>query len=278
MEANWRVTYFKPDRQGEFFGGTSVRFAANMLTEEEGGVILYDQNGRELRFPFSPEGKRGTLYGLEIKGGGLENYTYNFYMGKQVMTSPYAREICGLEKWGECQGGKRRTKGRLACHDFDWQGDEPLMIPLKDSILYGLNVRAFTMHKSSGVRRRGTFEGIVEKIPYLKKLGITAVVLMPCYEYDECMLPEKSHIPALLPKTPSVEKGVVPEPENSQLRLNCWGFQKGFYFAPKASYSAQKSPVKSFKNLVRELHKNGIEIMMQFYFPSETGQDRKSVV
>ena len=272
MEANWRVTYFKPDRQGEFFGGTSVRFAANMLTEEECGVILYDQNGRELRFPFSPEGKRGTLYGLEIKGGGLENYTYNFYMGKQVMTSPYAREICGLEKWGECQGVKRRTKGRLACHDFDWQGDEPLMIPLKDSILYGLNVRAFTMHKSSGVRRRGTFEGIVEKIPYLKKLGITAVVLMPCYEYDECMLPEKSRIPALLPKTPSVEKGVVPEPENSQLRLNCWGFQKGFYFAPKASYSAQKSPVKSFKNLVRELHKNGIEIMMQFYFPSETGQ------
>ena len=106
MESNWRVTYFKPDRQGEFFGGTSVRFAASMLTEEECGVILYDKNGREQRFPFSPEGKRGALYGLEIEGGGLENYTYNFYMGKQVMTSPYAREIRGLEKWGECQGGK----------------------------------------------------------------------------------------------------------------------------------------------------------------------------
>ena len=96
MEANWRVTYFKPDRQGEFFGGTSVRFAANMLTEEEGGVILYDQNGRELRFPFSPEGKRGTLYGLEIKGGGLENYTYNFYMGRMPGRKTTDKGTAGL--------------------------------------------------------------------------------------------------------------------------------------------------------------------------------------
>lgn len=269
MESKWRVTYFKPDRQGDFFTKTSVRFAADMPVEEECGVILYEGDGREQRFPFSAEGKIGTLYGLEIEGEGLSACTYNFYRGKQVLTSPYAREIHGLEKWGDWQEKKRVTKGRLSSHDFDWQGDEPLMTPQKDSILYGLNVRAFTMHKSSGVKHRGTFEGIVEKIPYLKKLGVTAVSLMPCYEYDECMIPEPDRVP---PVSPEILQEAPPLEEGARPRLNCWGFQKGYYFAPKASYSAGASPVCSFKNLVRELHKNGIEIMVQFYFPGETGR------
>ncbi len=276
METNWRVTCFRPTKQGVVCTKNSVSFAAESVADKECGVILYDKEGNCYRFPFQKEGRRGNLYGLKIDGEGLNNYFYNYYLGDRIVTDPYAWEIQGLEAWGEKRG--RKTRGFLGKRDFDWQGDEPLMIPLNESIFYGLNVRSFTMHKSSGVRNKGTFEGVAEKIPYFRELGITALELMPCYEYDECMEEQKK--PAILPLSaaePLKENSRKEEAQEDQegekpIRLNCWGFQEGFYFAPKAAYSAGRSPVTSFKRLVRKLHQNGIEVIMQFYFPPQIGQ------
>lgn len=279
MKSDWNITYFKPDRQGVFLAEGSVKFAAYLLTDKECGVVLYDKRGAEQRIPFKNEGKRGTLYGLLIEGEGIENYTYNYYIENQIITDPYAFEVRGLERWGSGKAKKRQTYGTLTHHAFDWQDDMPLMTPPENSILYGLNVRAFTMHKSSGVKNKGTFEGIIEKIPYLKELGITGIELMPCYEYDECILQEDYYHKSFSEKSvaraavPAIREAVtVPASKTDKMRLNCWGFQNGFYYAPKAAYSAVKSPVLSFKELVRELHKNGIEVMMQFYFPPEIRQ------
>lgn len=276
METNWRVTCFRPTKQGVVCTKNSVSFAAESVADKECGVILYDKEGNCYRFPFQKEGRRGNLYGLKIEGEGLNNCFYNYYLGDRIVTDPYAWEIQGLEAWGEKRG--RKTRGFLGKRDFDWQGDEPLMIPLNESIFYGLNVRSFTMHKSSGVRNKGTFEGVAEKIPYFRELGITALELMPCYEYDECMEEQKK--PAILPlsaaeplKENSRKEEALEDQEGEKpIRLNCWGFQEGFYFAPKAAYSAGRSPVTSFKRLVRKLHQNGIEVIMQFYFPPQIGQ------
>lgn len=276
METNWRVTCFRPTKQGVVCTKNSVSFAAESVADKECGVVLYDKEGNCYRFPFQKEGRRGNLYGLKIEGEGLNNCFYNYYLGDRIVTDPYAWEIQGLEAWGEKRG--RKTRGFLGKRDFDWQGDEPLMIPLNESIFYGLNVRSFTMHKSSGVRNKGTFEGVAEKIPYFRELGITALELMPCYEYDECMEEQKK--PAILPLSaaePLKENSCKEEAQEDQegekpIRLNCWGFQEGFYFAPKAAYSAGRSPVTSFKRLVRKLHQNGIEVIMQFYFPPQIGQ------
>lgn len=276
METNWRVTCFRPTKQGVVCTKNSVSFAAESVADKECGVILYDKEGNCYRFPFQKEGRRGNLYGLKIDGEGLNNYFYNYYLGDRIVTDPYAWEIQGLEAWGEKRG--RKTRGFLGKRDFDWQGDEPLTIPLNESIFYGLNVRSFTMHKSSGVRNKGTFEGVAEKIPYFRELGITALELMPCYEYDECMEEQKK--PAILPlsaaeplKENSRKEEALEDQEGEKpIRLNCWGFQEGFYFAPKAAYSAGRSPVTSFKRLVRKLHQNGIEVIMQFYFPPQIGQ------
>lgn len=276
METNWRVTCFRPMKQGVVCTKSSVSFAAELTADKECGVILYDTEGGSFRFPFQKEGKRGNLYGLKIEGEGLNNCYYNYYEGDRIKTDPFAWEISGLEHWGEKR--KRETRGFLGKREFDWQGDEPLAIPLEESILYGLNVRSFTMHKSSGVKKKGTFEGIAEKIPYFRELGVTALELMPCYEYDECMEEPETYA-SLPPALAVLSKESVQEEEKGEskqeekpIRLNCWGFQKGFYFAPKAAYSAGKSPVISFKRLVRKLHQNGIEVIMQFYFPPEVGQ------
>ncbi|MCM1125034.1 MAG: alpha-amylase family glycosyl hydrolase [Lachnospiraceae bacterium] len=266
MDLNWKISSFKPYEPGVFLIRNGIRFAAEFSGNNECGIILYDSKGQKTKIPFSQEGRCGNLYGIQIEGVETLPRGYQFYDGNDIVMDSYAQTVHGLEKWGGRDGGKRPLCAGFDSGGFDWEGDAPLGIPYEDTILYGLNVRAFTMHKSSGVIHRGTFEGVIEKIPYLKSLGITAVLLMPCYEYEECMtLPAGAGTTVL-----SIDGRTGKEAEIS--RLDCWGFRKGFYFAPKASYSAGASPVHSFQQMVKELHQNGIEVMMHFYFPPEVKQ------
>lgn len=266
MNTEWKASCFKPEEPGVFPVPNGMRFAAEFPGNRECGIILYDGQGRKTKLPFTEESRQGRLYGIQIEGEGIAECKYQYYYGEEIITDRYAMGISGLEKWG---AGKTRTRavyGSFQTEDFDWEGDAPLMAPYEDTVIYGLNVRAFTMHKSSGVRNRGTFEGIVEKIPYLKELGITALLLMPCYEYEECM-----HLPVRAKQQRPEEENAFHDPAE-HVRVNCWGFQEGYYLVPKASYSAGSSPAISFKTMVKELHRNGIEVMMHFYFPPQISQ------
>ncbi len=132
-------------------------------------------------------------------------------------------------------------------------------------IFYKLHVRGFTKSRTSGVRHKGTFEGLIEKIPYLKQLGITAVELMPAYEYDEMMRFEQFDQQAGNGRYRSFPV---------RTSVNYWGYVKGFYFAPKASFSASAA-VRSdytaeFKKMVRQLHANGLEVIMEMHFENES--------
>jgi len=128
----------------------------------------------------------------------------------------------------------------------------PLEISPEDQIVYEMHVRSFTKDPSSGIREkvRGTFAGIKEKIPYLKELGVNAIELMPIYEFDEF---ENSR----------------PNPETGELLLNYWGYSTVGFFAPKAGYAATGKlgmQGDEFKALVKELHKNGIEVILDVVF------------
>lgn len=267
MEQELKISYYKPDKQGVFPIENGYCFATEMNKEAEGGIIFYKNDQKKFKIPFSIEGKRGSLYGIQIEGSRLSSYCYQYYIGNRLYTDNYAPKIAGLEIWGDWKEKPRTVYGKIMQEDFDWESDAPLLIPYEETIIYGLNVRGFTMHKSSGVKQKGTFEGIIEKIPYLKQLGITAIELMPAYEFDECMYKPDN-------KNQTMEEAVKNSTsiQKEEKRLNCWGFQKGFYFAPKASYSATGCPERSFKNMVKELHRNGIEVMMQFYFPPDVKQ------
>ena len=110
---------------------------------------------------------------------------------------------------------------------FDWQKTNPLHIPYHESILYCLHVRSFTMHASSKVKNKGTFEGLVEKLPYLKELGITAVELMPAYEFEECQL-EKDRNTIEYQIKHFAEPILEENEEKSKVKLNYWGYKEAY--------------------------------------------------
>jgi len=134
--------------------------------------------------------------------------------------------------------------------DFDWQGDRPLNYPLRFSILYETHIRGFTNSPSSGVQNPGTYRGVIEKIPYFKRLGITSIEFLPVHEFHE------NEIFRTNPRT-----GV-------KLR-NYWGYSTVAFYAPKSSYAADRTPgaqVREFKEMVRELHKAGLEVILDVVF------------
>ena len=177
-----------------------------------------------------------------------------------MLIDPYARGLAGLEGWRKGYDAGRHgrlgiVRSKVLDEEFDWGLEHPLNIPLADSVIYEVHVRGFTAHASSRVAHPGTFEGLVEKIPYLRELGVTAVELLPVTEFEECDHPFK-------------------DPETGGRLCNFWGYQPLSFFAPKASYSAAdttEGAVRSFKAMVKALHEAGIEVILDMVF-NHTGE------
>jgi isoamylase len=184
---------------------------------------------------------------------------------KFELLDPYAQAVVGRFAWGvpnraESTGLKQRHCALIESQ-FDWELDRPLNIPLAESIIYELHVRGFTQHASSGVSKPGTFAGLTEKIPYLKSLGVTAVELMPIYDFEE-------------------DENPWINPLTGEKLFDYWGYNPISFFAPNTAYSSDMSdigPVDEFKQLVKSLHKAGIEVILDVVFNhtaegGETGQ------
>ena len=240
-----------------------VQFAAVLHKEGDCGVVLIDKkSGDKIRIPFT-EGKRiGNISSVLVKGLDIASYDYNFYCNEEEYVDPHAKRIIGNEVWGIKEEEVSLRSGFGTVYE-NWEGDEPLCIPYEDSVIYCLHVRGFTVHPSSKVKGGGTFQGIIAKTDYLKSLGVTAIELMPAYEFEEYNPPQKEE------NSDGVlyflkEKPVMP--------LNYWGYKEGYYFAPKASYAYGNDACSEFKDMVKHLHKNGIEVIMQFYFPEHVKQ------
>lgn len=197
---------------------------------------------------------------------------YHFENENGAFSDPFAKLLCETDGFGvrsevpdailPVPGGKEAdSKTAYKPHD------------LRSSVIYKLHVRCFTAHPSSGVPAPGTFAGVASKVRYLKGLGITTVLLMPCYDFDEIVRdrdftrpPErKQAAPFEAVLNPAVM--VADEPK----KLNVWGYSApAAFFAPKASYASQ--PLKAdeeFKSLIRTFHRAGIDVMMEMCFPAD---------
>lgn len=224
----------------------------------------------------------GSIFSVILEQFPYQEYEYMYEVNGIEYMDPYAKHITGREKWGQ-----RKTIYESRCgFDFsiyEWHDDIKPNIPYEDSVLYQLHVRGFTKHVSSKVENRGTFEGIIEKIPYLKELGITGIILMPSYEFNECMLLETKGQAESLPYLEYMyheqdllgkKKGKNTLRIQKDYKINYWGYStESSYFAPKMSYASQiDQPSRSLKDLIKAFHKNHMEVIMELYFHPKTNR------
>jgi glycogen operon protein len=210
----------------------------------------------------------GTCYLYRVTGQYIPEKGQRFNPHKTLL-DPYAKALTDISGWdyGKCAGYDTEKPGRdltysydddiahqprciVVDDNFDWQGDLPLNYPLRFSVIYETHVKGLTAHPNSGVEHPGTYRGVVEKIPFLKDLGITSLEFLPVQEFNE-------------------NEVVRVNPRTGKKLTNYWGYSTVSFFAPKGSYAADKNPggqVNEFKEMVRELHKAGIEVILDIVF------------
>ncbi len=191
----------------------------------------------------------GQLYGWRASGPFDPSRGLRFD-GEKLLLDPYGRAVAvpaGYDRDAACRPGDdagTAMKSVVTGLAYDWEGDAPLCRAFSRTVLYELHVRGFTRHASSGVAepRRGTFAGVTEKIPYLVDLGVTAVELLPVYQFD---------------------------PQDAPDRVNYWGYSPVSFFAPHAGYAAAREPLAvldEFRDMVKALHRAGIEVILDVVY------------
>jgi isoamylase len=236
----------------------------------------------ELEFELSPDRHRtgdvwhievsgigpGTLYLFRVDGPFAPEKGLRFNRNIPLL-DPYARALTGNFRWDLSEARaydpdsprvdlsyrngcdtSRLPKCIVMDDYFDWQGDRPLNYPLGECVIYEAHVRGLSRHPSAKVDHPGTYRGVVEMIPYLKDLGITSLELLPIQEFDEFELHRTN-------------------PRTGELLTNYWGYNTIAFFAPKGSYAADGAlgeQVTEFREMVRELHKAGIEVILDVVF------------
>lgn len=276
--------------EGNYGGFGASRLADGICFTFEGeqerscAIRLYEKNRRSRQsqtavrdIPVPAENCIGAVRSICVRGLDVSRYDYNYVIDGTVVVDPYAKRIVGREKWADVRrlDAEFEVRSGFEFGDFDWQGDRHPEISRSDMVMYKLHVRGFTKDDSS-IRPslRGTFAGLIEKIPYLKSLGVTTVELMPVYEFEELLQPEPEQSGVSFDGwSPQAVAGyrLMQEREAQQRRLeerkvNYWGYGAGNYFAPKSAYSAGKSAAQEFRELVRALHGAGLECVLEMSF------------
>lgn len=241
-------------------------FSREQKQGEEASLILYKKGSREVlkEIPFPDTCTIGNIVSLKAEKITPAKYEYNFRVNGKVVQDPYARLLTGTKTFGAKEVQEHEVRCAIPTETYDWQGDQKPQIPYEDAIMYSLHVRGFTKQRNSGVRHKGTFLGISEKAEYLKELGINQIKLMPAYEFFEMESVERQ------------AQQYRREEEKMPERMNYWGYTKACHFAPKRAYAATRNPVTEFKDMVKTMHRLGIEVLMEFYFPQ--GCDPRYIV
>lgn len=233
------------------FGATSCQLLLYKRMEEEPYSVL----------PFPEHYKIGNVYSMIVFGLNIGEFEYAYRLDgpyqpdkgllfdrNQVLLDIYAKAVTGQSGWREQKKAESIYKARVVKNDFEWGKSTNPLLPMEDLVIYEMHVRGFTQHATSGVQSPGTFAGIMEKIPYLKELGINAVELMPIFEFDE------------MQGYREVDGKAV---------IDYWGYNTVSFFAPNTSYSGEKEYNREgteLKNLIKALHDNGIECFLDVVF------------
>ena len=209
---------------------------------------------------FVPGVLPGQLYGFRVAGPASPDRGLRFDSNK-ILLDPYGKAVVVPKSYNRQAATEPGDNAATAMKSvvvepgaYDWEGDEPLRLPSAQTIIYEMHVRGFTRHPSSGVgeKTRGTYAGLIEKIPYLQQLGITAVELLPVFQFDAHDCPPG--------------------------KVNYWGYAPISFFAPHQAYSSRQDPlgpVDEFRDMVKALHRAGIEVILDVVFNHTAEGDQR---
>lgn len=220
--------------------GDCVNFSVSSPVEATCELLLYKKGSAvpDYSIPMGPDDISGLVRSVMVPVKEVLRYEYNYQINGQIIPDPFGKDFTGRSSWNADRDVESHAvRTRIAVNDFEWENDVPLHIPYKNVIAYSLHVRGFTKHVSSKIKHKGTFLGLVEKLPYLKELGINQIQCMPVYDFEERLE-----------------------------YTNYWGYGDAYFFAPKSAYAATQNAVAEFKQLVKTLHKEGIEIVLEMPF------------
>ncbi len=242
-------------------GGVSFTILSQEATSME--LILFKREAEEpyAVLPFPETYRVGNVYSMIVFGLDIEEFEYAYradgpwdpengliFDKNKYLLDPYARAVTGQSSWGEKPSYGQQYRARVVTSDFDWGSSKQPYIPMEDLIIYELHVRGFTKDESSGVKHKGTFAGLMEKISYLLQLGVNAVELMPIFEFDE-MLDQRE--------------------VDGKILYDYWGYNPLCFFAPNTAYTANieyNREGKELKTLIKKLNENGIEVFLDVVF------------
>ena len=267
--------YAKP---GVTIQGEWTTFTFDAEKEDSCFVVLKDiQTQKEEKIAVPAEYCMGSVRSVAVADLHLEHLIYDFEInGKKVM-DPCAHAIMGRQVWNDSSRSRQQYEvhGAFDVQEFDWGEDVCPEIPREQMIMYKLHVRGFTM--DSGTRSvPGTFRALMNRIPYLKKLGVTTVELMPVYEFEEIELPKQQKLPEYIRWKEKQTDQIRPAEKIKEAprKVNYWGYEPGNYFAVKASYAADPLHAsREFRMLIHRLHENGMECVMEMYFPEKVNHN-----
>jgi isoamylase/glycogen operon protein len=256
-----KATRGSPLPYGPNFFGNAVNFSIFSKNATSVVLALWKTNDKEPFATFNLDpiiNRTGDLWhimlnpilpGIEYAyfvDGPYEPIIGHLFDKKKPLIDPYSQLLSNGVEFGKKEDIIRSVL--LDKKPFDWQGDRHPKIPLEQMIIYEMHTRGFTIHPSSNVNNKGKFLGIIEKIPYLKSLGINAIELMPIHAFNECEY-YKVH------------------PKTKEPLFNYWGYSTINFFAPQNRYATDKlKAIDEFKLMVRELHKEGIEVILDVVF------------
>lgn len=264
--AQFHIAPGNPTLPGATLTANGVNFSIFSFSAQSCTLVIFKRGEKELftEIPFPPEYRTGAVFSMHVEGFDPNAFEYGYRMdglnkpeagyrfnADNILLDPYARQVTGRGVWKEKSGdGAFPHRGRVPVPNFDWGNDHPLNTPVEDLIIYEMHIRDFTAHPSSGVQNPGTYRGMIDKIGYLKALGVNCVELMPIFDFDEFENSRKNE-------------------ETGELLVNHWGYSTVCFFAPKAGYAATGADggeINELKWLIKELHENGIEVVLDVVF------------
>lgn len=240
-----------------------VNFTISSLQATSCELLLYHRKAKDpyAVIPIPDSYRIGKTWSIMIFGLNVEDFEYAYHLDgpwdparglrfdkTRIILDPYAKAVVGQRKWGEEKTANGSYRARVVKNNFHWDTSRFPNTPMEDSIIYEMHVRGFTRHPSSGVTYPGSFAGIIEKIPYLKQLGVTAVELMPIFEFDE------------------VASGHMYQDKHL---YEYWGYNTVAFFAPNTSYAASAEynrEGRELKEMIQLLKENGIEVILDVVF------------